>query len=235
VDSIAVIDSESTSVVGPDISADPDTGIVDGDPSSMAHEAGLTLDQYSLARMCASEEGRGPGAYLLAVAECAVNTAARRKVSVSDLLLKSSRSQGAGKFSQQGLGKWASTSRPATRKSVAAAKAALAGSNFTKGSRDYFSPSGQVVGSKQGVTTIKTSSEKYIQDRKEEDLVWVGDLPGIDPTRLMIFIDKNKISNPEENITRSEGLVFVPSIVAFMFLTGSVIFAMIAGGVKVNL
>jgi hypothetical protein len=205
-----------------------EAGVVQGDPATLAREAGVSLDEYALARMVASEEGNGPAPYLLAVAECAVNRAAHIGKSVSAMLLIGRSSS--GKFGQTATGKWASTARPATKRSLAAAKAALGGSSFARGSRDFVDPAGLVPGRQEGIGTVRQTAKEYIAARAKEGLVWIGDIDGIDPAKLMLFADKSKVKDPDQNVSRAEGFTSVATVVAFMFLVGTTITAFIIGG-----
>lgn len=181
------IDGAGSSRVGPSTSTTDVDGyaVVDGDPQALADEAGLSLDAYALARMVASENGSEGAAYLLATAECAVNKASARGVSVSSLLLRG-HGQADGFFSEQAAGKWASTRVDPSGRHVEAAQVAIEGSSVFSGAVDFFDPRSQ-DGGQQGGHTLRQSPEDYIAARATEGLAWIGDVPGINPYHLMCF------------------------------------------------
>lgn len=183
------INAASTELVGERAEIEKVGGftLVKGDPDKLKPE-GVTLDEYALARMIASEEGSGPAVYWLAVGEAARNEAMRRKIGVAELLLRSTMPAANGRFSEQAAGKWASTRRDPNQRHLAAAKAVLGGSQFTNGARDFFSPAGQDKGV-QGDHKLRLTSEQYIQRQADRALEWVGPIEGIDAYRLMLFRD----------------------------------------------
>ena len=63
------------------------TGVVDVSPDDLAETAGLSLEEYSLARMIASEEPHADNATKAAIAWCTVNEANRRGQSITELLV----------------------------------------------------------------------------------------------------------------------------------------------------
>ena len=94
---------------------------VESDPKGLAAAAGVPLDVYALASAMQSEEGSPAGH--LAVG-CAIRNAARRaRISVAAKLLaavkKGKQQPSHGHFgSQEAPGKWASTSKPPTAKTL---------------------------------------------------------------------------------------------------------------------
>jgi hypothetical protein len=80
---------------------DPDTGVVPGTPGELAAEANLTEDQYSLARMLASEEGNSDNRIKAAVCWATINNAAKLGKSITDLLINAKNSNHAGAFGTQ--------------------------------------------------------------------------------------------------------------------------------------
>lgn len=79
-----------------------DTGVVEADPGDLASQAGLTLDQYALARTISSEEGDSDNVTQGAVAWATLNEANRRGVSVAQLVLKAKNPAHDGLFGSQG-------------------------------------------------------------------------------------------------------------------------------------
>src|SRR5258706_1638619 len=64
------------------------TGLVFADPQDLADQAGLSLEQYSLARMLGSEEPHTDPTTQAAIAWCTINEAARRGTSITALLTR---------------------------------------------------------------------------------------------------------------------------------------------------
>ena len=77
---------------------DPTTGVVPGAPADLAATAGLTDDQYALARMLSSEEGNSDNTIKVAVCWAIINLAAKQGETVSDLLLHAVEPTHSGKF-----------------------------------------------------------------------------------------------------------------------------------------
>ncbi len=185
----AGIDAGGTGRVGPATTTVTATGyvLVTGDPASLAGQAGLPLDVYSLARMVASENGSASSATLLALAEVARNKAAQRSETVTELLTRSSITIADGRYSEQAAGKWASTRLDPNGRHVAAATFALGeGSNVFGDAIDFFDPSAQDKG-QQGTHVLRQTSEEYIAARAAEGLQWIGPVDGVNPYRLMCF------------------------------------------------
>lgn len=163
--------------------------IIERDPSDLADSAGLDLNTYALARMVQSEMGSASALNLLVLAESARNEARHRGQSVSSLLLHSTMARANGLFSEQAAGKWASTRLDPNERHAAAARAALEdGSDLIRGARDFFDPKSQDSG-QQGAHKLRITSEQYIAKNAARHLQWVGEIPGIDPYRLMVFGD----------------------------------------------
>jgi hypothetical protein len=78
-----------------------DEGYVDADPQALADQAGLTIDQYALARMIASEEPHSDNVTKGAIAWCTVNEAARVGKTISALLLRAKNPTNNGHFGSQ--------------------------------------------------------------------------------------------------------------------------------------
>lgn len=77
------------------------TGLVPGDPQILADQAGLSLEQYSLARMLGSEEPHTDPTTQAAIAWCTINEAVRRGVSVTALLLRAKNPRNTGSYGSQ--------------------------------------------------------------------------------------------------------------------------------------
>ncbi len=76
-------------------------GLVDGDPLVLADEAGLTEEQYSLARMLGSEEPHSDPETQAAIAWATINKAARRGISITSLLLQAKNPKNNGHYGSQ--------------------------------------------------------------------------------------------------------------------------------------
>lgn len=76
-------------------------GFVDADPQALADEAGLTQEQYSLARMLASEEPHSDPETQAAIAWATINKAARRGISITSLLLQAKNPKNNGRYGSQ--------------------------------------------------------------------------------------------------------------------------------------
>lgn len=76
-------------------------GYVDADPQSLAAEAGLTDEQYSLARMLASEEPHSSPETQAAIAWATINKAARSGISITALLLRAKNPKNNGHYGSQ--------------------------------------------------------------------------------------------------------------------------------------
>lgn len=221
---LAAITAAGTSRVGSATSKSETVGhtYVSESPSTLAEAASVELDAYSLARMVASEYGSASSVTQLAVAECAVNYAHLRNKTITELLTYSQFSAANGHYGEQ-VGRWAATGKDPNHRNLAAAKAAIAGSNVTNGAVDFFEPRGQIVGNAQGTGFVRQSALAYIAARDAEGLAWVGDIQGINSNQLMMFAPKSKVSNPEQKQADASSLLDKASIVAFLFFLGSVI------------
>lgn len=143
----------------------------------------LPLVVYTLGRYLASEVGSGSPEELVAVAEAAYNKARQRKQTVNDLLIYTANSSNRGYYgpihgssgtTSAPYGRWASTSRDPTARTLAAAELVLSGKsdNFAKGA------------------TTQWGLEYLIRDGKDPKAFvdrlaakrhyWVGLLPGVD-------------------------------------------------------
>lgn len=238
-EALASIAAAGTARVGPVTTLDPNAPthgalglryhVVLENPQTLADAAGLSLDEYALARMVSSEYGGAKHSeVMLGAAECAVNHAAYIGKTVAQSLLLSSiaASNSSGKFGENACGKWASTAQDPNETHVAAAKAALSGTNFALGARDFIEPGGQNVGDTQGSTVIQTSAAAYIAKNEAAGLFWVGNLPNINPSQLMMFADKSKLpvgdQNQAGNTDAALAVLAHTSTVAFLIFLGTV-------------
>lgn len=186
---LAEIDAADSSRVGPSTRTTKTASgytVVDGEPSTLAASAGLSLDVYALARMICSEYGSGSSAELLALAETTRNRARTAGVSIFSLLTRSSSSERAGKFGEQ-LGCWASTRLDPNGRHAAAARAALEeGTSLVGAGDDFFDPRAQNAGTQLGHALRQTAAD-YVSARAAEGRQWIGPIDGINAYKLMVF------------------------------------------------
>lgn len=203
-DALAAIASAGTALVGPDAETTTagDYTYVDASPHTLAAAASVSQDVYTVARMVASEEGRGSSAEKLALAEAARNKAAQRGVSVTSLLTSSTHGAPfSGRYGEQAAGRWASTSKRPNASHIAAAQAALVeGTDIASGAVDFFDPSSS--GKPQnGHPTRGTTA--YIADAASHGLVWIGPVDSIRPDHVMLF---RKATAEEKPVDTSNAL-----------------------------
>jgi hypothetical protein len=147
---------------GPAVNAD---GIVDADPQALADEAGLTIEANSLARLISSEEGTSDTTTQAAVAWAVKNEAARRGLSITDLLTRGS----GGFYGSQVANHYASTARDPYARDGQIAQYVLDGTiaDMTGGATNFDRPRGE------------KDPEKVAANRVKSGLVLV-EVPGTD-------------------------------------------------------
>jgi len=166
-------------------------------PDGTVYEAPIVLagayqlDHYTLARMAASEQGDN-AAELLAVCVAAINRARRSGMGVHARITWNSDPMRRGRYGENGAGYWASTARPPTMRSLAAARLASeqAGERWLGDVDAFFSPRAQdlLVGRKQGVSgQVTRDAIRVITDQAGDSHAWIGPIDGIDPYALMLF------------------------------------------------
>lgn len=80
---------------------DKTTGVVPGDPSDLADQAGLSQEAYSLARALSSEEGSSDTTTQAAVCWCIINEAHRRGTSITALVTQAKNPDHSGSYGTQ--------------------------------------------------------------------------------------------------------------------------------------
>lgn len=160
------------------------SGIVPGNPATLASAAGGSLVSYSLARLMASEAGGQPEAVKVAVAWAAKNEAARRGITVADLLLGAEK-----KYARQTVkGRYASTGQPPTAADVTLANRVAAGlvPDPTGGATNWDSPRVQDRLLASGTRGYRKTSAEVAAARRAEGFTLVT-LPGVDPTVIRFW------------------------------------------------
>lgn len=188
------------------------------DPAAQLAEArelvpSVTLDELALARLVASEHGRGTPAELACIADAEVNEARVRRLGIAAHLMGST-----GSFGPQGGPRPASTRQNPTMRHLAAARAVLRGdaAGISRGARRFFAPKAQDIAHrmwKAGKSTAKhTCSAIGLLTAWSYDLPpcerggrccedgmpkvgnpgkrtegWVGQIHGVDPWELLLL------------------------------------------------
>ena len=150
-------------------------GVNPADPGELAAAAGLTLDEYALARMVNGEAGGVPVAGQVGVA-WACRTFAERKrkpQSVAALLLHSA-GAGNGYFGSQNQGRYATTAKDPTPASIRVATSVLAGDELdpTGGADQWDSPWSYTANVKTGESAADKAA-RVAQDREDAGKVLV--------------------------------------------------------------
>ncbi len=166
---------------------DPTTGVVPGTPVDLADEAGLTEEQYALARMLSSEEGSSDNTIKAAVCWATINNAAKEGKSIVELLTHAKIPAHTGRFGTQkdidpsssNHGKsdrYASTALDPYDGDGQIASQCLNGTiaDFTNGATHFDRPAGE------------KDPTKVAQNRAKEGLSPV-DVPGIDSTEIRFW------------------------------------------------
>ena len=168
-------------------------------PTHLHKAAGLDRNTYAVARCIASEVGSSRHAYaLLSVAEAIRNSAKAKGVEPYQLLV--CQTAAAYSFTQfvygEQHGRWASTSRDPTKRTVAVARMALTQSTTaTNDGRRWFSPKTQDAG-KQGSRKLSYDAVGIAQKWGAEGDEWIGPLPGVASYEHAVF---RKASHPVDN------------------------------------
>lgn len=143
---------------------------VRGVPAELALAAGLDVETYSLARMVASEAGRQPAQYMLAVAQAAVNEADHQGEQLVKLLTRG------GIYGSQGFVGYAATSQNPSGRHVAAARVALRRSrSIARDATHWMNGRVQDKG-KQGTKKLTHNAAEIVVKRAKGGLEWVGHL-----------------------------------------------------------
>ncbi len=173
----------------------------------------VELDEYTAARLCASEHGRGSPAELACVVDSEVGRAARRHQSLTAVL-----TGGTGTYGPQGGDRPASTRQHPNLRHLAAARAVLSGElrGIARGATRFFNPKQQDRMHrrwKAGLTSTVHSCSALgvlrawcfdlppcrkgrrccddgsppIGNPGTETMAWVGPVDGVDPFRLLLL------------------------------------------------
>ncbi|MCG8422058.1 MAG: hypothetical protein MJE77_29395 [Proteobacteria bacterium] len=167
----------------------------------------ITLDELTGARLAASEYFNGTFNELCCIVDSELNRAERRKKSLFRSLTFR------GTFGRQGRSRRASTVRDPQRRHLLAARAVLSGRKrgISGGAFQFFNPTAQLVMHQrwlEGKVQRRHCHPLVILERWCLDLPWakdkgpcvldckrpgtrtlrwVGEIPGVDPTRLLLF------------------------------------------------
>jgi hypothetical protein len=173
--------------------------IIAESPTTLASRAGYSVEEFALGRLIASEgyggEGRTAEATArTALAQAVVNEARRRKMSIVDLLTRSSDSVLLpGFFGSQKAKIYAATTKDPTKWDLEIARAVLRGSvpDLAKGATNFLDP--EIWGGAIARGTTPTQGG-YALGKFEEiitswhkDKAWIGPIPGVDSYYLMLF------------------------------------------------
>jgi hypothetical protein len=168
------------------VPCDPETLRADAEAQMNAagYAGDLSLEAYTLARYLQSEVGTSRVEESIAVAEAAVNRAAREGKGVLDVLLYRAGS-GYGHYgpihgigtgtSTAPYGRWAATSQDPTLKALLMAKLVADGdsADFAQGADDQDGPEAWVGQGQNALTN-------YVARLATNGKYWVGPLPGVD-------------------------------------------------------
>ena len=171
-------------------------GNVQSDPAAMAKKAGLTREEYTLARYVSSEHGsHGSPEEKMLIAMAAVNRV-RNTGSTIDRLLLFNQPVGHpnrgfygpihdGGVSSHPFGRWASTARDPGVDDVVIARLALSGDadDFTDADYQWAPRYSLAAGGINGVTAFEGVDNKAA--RRD---YWIGHLPNVNPHEVMGYV-----------------------------------------------
>jgi hypothetical protein len=136
-------------IAGRATTINPETGLISVGPGTLASEAKLDLDVYSLARMMSSEHGNQADAYLVAVGWAVRNEAKRKGITITKLVTDGAGGGGSGYYGQQkakaGI-KYVSTAIDPRKRHVDVAlkvRGAPSSADPTGGATNFYSPKAQ--------------------------------------------------------------------------------------------
>ena len=166
----------------------------------------VTLDELTGARLAASEHSRGTFTELCCIVDAELNRAERKGKSLYESLTHK------GTFGKQGRTRRASTRRDPKMRHLLAARAVLSGKarGVSRGAQRFFDPRAQLSAHrrwKSGKSNRRHCHplvilERWVhgykwskgkgpcqldRTRRGRTLQWVDEIPGVDPTRLMLF------------------------------------------------
>ncbi len=191
----------------------------------------LTMDEYTAARMIASEWGTGPETALRAMVEAERNRARRKNRPMFDVLTSN------GTFGRQGgkngprtPARPAATTRDPHERHALTARAVLRGQfpDLAKGATRFFDPQtqhGLYLAWQSGERDRRACHPRMILDRwswnlewadkrcgldwsgKRPSLAWIGPVKGIDPIRLFLFRPERKKTTHKAQYEAAAGLL----------------------------
>jgi len=170
-------------------------------PASLAAQAGVSLDVYSLGRCIASEGHSGPSSEdekaAIAIGQVVANGARKRGVSVTNLLIRSNYASANGHYGEQ-LGRYAATSKDPCAWHLSIAADVLAGRtvDLISGATKWNDPRSQDSGSQAG-HAIKDAIT-IIQKWTSEGSAWIGGIPGLSSYSLMFYRDEKDAAKRAE-------------------------------------
>lgn len=146
----------------------------------------LSSEVYSLARNVASEAGGGSFGERVAMAEAGVNRARLEGVSIDRLMMRDGKLYGR----QSGSNPRVASSKDPTWVDLVIADLAITGQTgaYTRGATHYFSPDAQDSLFRTG-RVPDDRSRIYERWTKTYGLMWVGPIPGIDPSEQFLMVD----------------------------------------------
>ena len=177
--------------------------VVTGDPSTLAGQAGVDVEVYSLARLAASEGYDDPRSSdesrtVAAVLECqaVLNKARARGVTVTAHLLRAvwsggARAPGDGHYGRQGSKsagyRDASTFNDPSYWHLAVAQAVIDGTvpDLAAGATDFLDP--HLMGGVQNGIALESTRAVAQRWADQDQLAWIGDVPGLDPYWFAAF------------------------------------------------
>lgn len=175
----------STKLVQVDVGGGVSVGVVRTSPAQLASMAGLTKDEYTLARVVVSEgyggAAIGRAAAAVAIAQATRNGARASGLSITDKLTRSVYPETAGLYGNQ-KGKYASTAADPYAWHARVVRDVLADRvpDLVGGAANYLDPA---VWGKRG----KDDEFERVVTSWHKDRAWIGPVPTIDSYHLMVF------------------------------------------------
>lgn len=156
-------------------------------PSTLALQARVSVEDYSLARTIGSEFASGTFTEKLAIGSVVRNEARRRGVSLLRLTTDTSRFGNKGLYGTQEHGRYVATTRDPSEEDVYVAQGILRGAfhDPTGGAVNFFNPGAQsrLHASNPG---LYDTPEAFIANRAREGKVAIA-VPGTDHRNLLFF------------------------------------------------
>lgn len=188
--SLATIAAAPLSLLTSSASLDPAVLL----PEGRRRVPSLALDEYTAARLCASEEFRGSAAELACIVDVELNRAERRGMSLTESL-----TGGTGQYGPQGGPRPATTRRNPGIRHLEAARAVLSGElrGIARGAIRFFSPSGQQALFRK----FKAGESKHVHSCSALGVLraWSYDLPRCTKARRCCDDGNPPVANPGRN------------------------------------